>query len=153
MAVAGFKPGEKGVRGVCGPLEPLVPAEVRFIMRELEVPMGDLMLDEEASEDIDCDVDRAGLGSATGFAAFSRREKRPMFPASRGMRPAVFFQRPSGGREAESASCGGQRQHDGRARDANAVGREQRRDAQRPSIKQWRGVVGAGLGAAGKVKY
>lgn len=78
-----FRLGEKGVSGVAGPLVLVVPAEVRFMMRELVVvPMGDLMLeDPEASEDIDCEVESDGYASATatGFATFSRLEKSPMF--------------------------------------------------------------------------
>lgn len=76
--------GENEVLGVeVPPLVLVVPAEVRFIMREDEKPpTGDLMLDEpEVREDLDCEVERmwAGLESAMGLGAFSRREKRPMF--------------------------------------------------------------------------
>lgn len=78
ILAAGFRPGEKGVRGVDGPLVLDVPAEVRFMGRVLVAPMGDFRLDEDASEDIDCEVERDGFGSATGFAAFSRLEKSPM---------------------------------------------------------------------------
>lgn len=76
--------GENEVLGVeVPPLVLVVPAEVRFIMREDEKPpMGDLMLEEpEVREDLDCEVERmwAGLESTMGLGAFSRREKRPMF--------------------------------------------------------------------------
>jgi len=74
----GFRPGEKGVRGVDRPLVLVVPADVRFMGRVLVVPTGDFRLDEDASEDIDCEVERDGFDSATGFAAFSRLEKSPM---------------------------------------------------------------------------
>ena len=74
----GTRPGEKGVMGVEAPF---VLPEDRFIMRELEIPSGDLMLEEpEAREDMDLEVERDGFVSATGFAAFSRREKSPMAP-------------------------------------------------------------------------
>ena len=76
--------GEKDVPGVeMPPLVLVVPAEVRFIMRDDEKPlMGDLMLEEpEVREDLDCEVERMRgewLESTMGLGAFSRREKRPM---------------------------------------------------------------------------
>lgn len=71
--------GEKGVMGVEGPLEPAVPAEVRFIMREFERPRGDLVLDSpEAREEMDWELWSGGFVSTTGFGAFSRLENKPM---------------------------------------------------------------------------
>jgi len=86
MSILGLSPGEKGVMGVGGPLEPEVPPDVRFMMRELESPRGDLMLDSpDAREDMDLEVESDGLDlvSTTGFGAFSRRENSPMLFVTR----------------------------------------------------------------------
>ena len=79
MATVGMGPGEKGVSGVPGPPVVLVvPAEVRFMMREL-VLMGAMMLEEpDVSDDFDCELESVGCGFSAAFGALSLLENRPM---------------------------------------------------------------------------
>lgn len=74
-------------------------------MRDDVKPRGDLMLeDPEASEDMDCEVERDGCFSATGFAAFSLLENRPMV-SSKALPPTQW---PVGGRNRRRvAVCNG----------------------------------------------
>ncbi len=110
MATLGMGPGEKGVRGVPGPPPPavlVVPAEVRFMMREL-VLIGVMMLDEpDVSEDLDCELDSVGAGLLAALGARSLLENRPM--ASYVLRLSVWYgahrtHSESGGRAAD-AGC------------------------------------------------
>jgi hypothetical protein len=70
--------GAKGERGVFGAEVLFVPAELRFIARELNVPAGDLTLElPESRLTCDCTVVRDGL-DVTPFVDLSFLEKIPM---------------------------------------------------------------------------
>lgn len=71
--------GEKGVSGVPGPAVLVVPADVRFMMREL-VLMGAMMLeDAEVRDVLDCEADKEVVwSSGDAFGALSLLENRPI---------------------------------------------------------------------------
>lgn len=74
--------GEKGESGVFGAEVLFVPAELRFMARELNVPAGDLMLElPESRLTWDCTVVRDGL-DVTPLVHLSFLEKMPMLAGS-----------------------------------------------------------------------
>lgn len=72
--------GEKGVSGVPGPAVLVVPADERFMMREL-VLMGAIMLEDADVRDVlDCEADKEVVWSSwDAFGALSLLENRPIF--------------------------------------------------------------------------